>query len=96
MANTQQRSEKLVERTYGRLLQQWRHERGLSQERLAELSGCDRSYLSRLERGINAPSLTVVVEIGTALGLQPSQVFAAIGTELDLVLGVASIRPDRV
>jgi len=86
MANIQLGSERVVEQAFGRLLRQWRLDRGLSQERLAELSGCDRSYLSRLERGINAPGLNVVVEIGGALGIAPADLFARIGREIEEAL----------
>ena len=83
MEERRQESGKAIERAFGRLLRQWRDERGLSQERLAELSGCDRSYLSRLERGINAPSLTVMVELATALGIRPGDLLAQVGVAID-------------
>lgn len=35
----------------GDRIRQVRHERGLSQERLAELAGCHRTYLSLIELG---------------------------------------------
>jgi transcriptional regulator with XRE-family HTH domain len=85
MAKSQRETGKLAERAFGRLLRQWRTERGLSQERLAELVPCDRSYLSRLERGVNAPTLTVAVEIGNALGIGPAELFAVVGEEIEKV-----------
>ena len=36
----------------GALIQQARHEKGLSQEKLAELSGTNKSYISKLEKDI--------------------------------------------
>lgn len=68
---------------FGRLLRQWRLERRMSQERLAEISGCDRSYLSRLERGINTPSLSVMIELANALEIRPSEMLASVGLALD-------------
>jgi transcriptional regulator with XRE-family HTH domain len=72
---------------FGKLLRQWRRERQMSQERLAELSGCDRSYLSRLERGLNVPSLNVMVDLANALKLRPSEMLTAVGIELEAVPG---------
>lgn len=92
MAQDQWKTQQAVAGAFGRLLRRWRRERGLSQERLAELSGCDRSYLSRLERGVNAPSLTVAVELGRAFGLAPSELFAQAGAEIEQALS-ASERP---
>jgi transcriptional regulator with XRE-family HTH domain len=89
MLKGQRGAEKPTERAFGRLLRRWRHERGLSQERLAELSRCDRSYLSRLERGINSPTLSVAVEIGRALGIPPGDLFQQVGAEIEDVLSGA-------
>jgi len=39
----------------------------LTQEDLAELVGCDRSYISLIERGLQAPSIVKIVRISKAL-----------------------------
>ena len=70
------------ERAFGRLLARWRRERGFSQEELAARSGCDRSYLSRLERGLNSPSLGLLAELGSALRMRPSLMLARAEGEL--------------
>jgi transcriptional regulator with XRE-family HTH domain len=54
----------------------------MSQERLAEASGCDRSYLSFVERGINSPSLDMVFRLAKGLGLKPSALLARVEEEL--------------
>src|SRR5262245_1280013 len=41
---------------FARFLQQMRRRRGLSQERLAQVLGCDRTYIWRLEHSRNHPS----------------------------------------
>ncbi len=38
-----------------------------TQEDLAELVGCDRSYISVVERGIQNPSITKFIKIAKAL-----------------------------
>ncbi len=50
-------------------LRELRQERGLSQERLADLAGCDRTYIGMLERRMGNPSLGVIGAIAEALGV---------------------------
>lgn len=56
---------------FAALLVQARRKAGLSQEQLAALSGVDRTSISKLERGINAPSLRTVILLAGGLGLEP-------------------------
>ena len=71
-----------AEAAFGRSVRQLRGERGLSQEQLAEISGCDRSYLSFVERGISSPSLDVIVKLAGAFKLAPSQLLERMESEL--------------
>ncbi len=50
-------------------LRELRRQRGLSQERLADLAGCDRTYIGMLERKLGNPSLSVLGAIADALGV---------------------------
>lgn len=47
--------------------------RGLSQEQLAFDSDVDRSYISRLERGLENPTITMLERIATTLGVSVSK-----------------------
>jgi len=47
----------------------------LSQERLAELAGVHRTYLSSLERGERNVSLDNIYAIAEALGVSPAELF---------------------
>lgn len=67
------------------LLREYRERAGLSQVRLARLSGFDHSYLSRLERGHRAPTRAAVLRLAKALGLQP--------VERDRLLMAAGVAP---
>lgn len=50
-----------------------RLERGLSQEQLADLAGCDRTYVGMLERKLANPSLAMLSAIADTLGVDISQ-----------------------
>jgi transcriptional regulator with XRE-family HTH domain len=53
----------LVGRNFARV----RKEKGLTQERVAELSGYGQQYLSGLERGQRNPSIITLYELAQAL-----------------------------
>ncbi len=42
----------------------------LSQERLAELAGLDRTYISQIERGLKSPSLPTLLSLAKALDIK--------------------------
>ncbi len=48
-------------------VKQVRNESDLSQEQLALIANVDRSFISRLERGIANPSYLMLLQIATAL-----------------------------
>ena len=52
--------------------------RGLSQESLAVDAGIDRTYVSRLERGLENPTVGVLERIATALQSEISSFFVAL------------------
>ena len=52
-----------------------RVERKLSQEKLAELAGVDRTYVSRLERTMENPSIGILDKVATALSVSISELF---------------------
>ena len=68
----------LVAKAFGEVLRRYRRERGLSQEKLAEICDLDRSYMSLLERGINQPSLTVFLKLAHALNISAAEMVEAV------------------
>lgn len=53
---------------FARRLKEARKEIGLSQDRLSELAGLDRSYISNLERGAANPSLLKMSQLARIVG----------------------------
>lgn len=60
-----------IEAIFGKVLRQVREEKGLTQEKLAELAEVDRTYIYRLETGKRSPSLDIIFRISDALNISP-------------------------
>ncbi|MEC1524805.1 helix-turn-helix transcriptional regulator [Neobacillus niacini] len=58
---------------FGKTVKRLRKERKLSQEKLADLSGLDRSYISILERNLKLPSLYTILALAAGLGIKASE-----------------------
>ena len=52
---------------FGESVRIYRQQKGLSQEKLAELAGIDRTYVSPIELGKQNPSLEVIYKIAQVL-----------------------------
>jgi len=62
---------------FGKTLRELRMERGLSQEKLAEMAGLDRNYVGMIERGERNPAVVNIVWLAKALGVKPSELLRA-------------------
>ncbi|MFN4281425.1 MAG: helix-turn-helix domain-containing protein [Alphaproteobacteria bacterium] len=62
-----------------------RHQKGMTQERLSELSGFTQQYLSNIEVGKTNPTIVSIYEIAQALGVN----------YLDLVRPVRKRQPSK-
>lgn len=51
----------------GKKIRELRHEAGLSQEKLGEITGLDRTYISGIERGVRNPSIRNIEKLAKAL-----------------------------
>ncbi|MFC4653955.1 MULTISPECIES: helix-turn-helix domain-containing protein [Rheinheimera] len=60
---------------FGARVRELRLARELSQDRLAELTELDRTYISGIERGKRNPSLKNILKIAHALQVEPSSLF---------------------
>lgn len=61
------------ERAFGEALREIRKSRGISQMDLFMESGIDRTYISAVERGIQSPTIRMIVRFAKCLKVQPSE-----------------------
>ncbi|MCL2656095.1 MAG: helix-turn-helix domain-containing protein [Betaproteobacteria bacterium] len=54
---------------FGEVLRRYRSDRNISQEELAYRADIDRTFVSRLERGVRQPTITTLIGLGQALGV---------------------------
>ncbi len=66
-------------RRFGELARRMRLEKGLSQERLAELSGMHRNYIGAIERAERTPSIVQADRLARALGTSLAEMFKELG-----------------
>lgn len=59
----------------GKRIKELRKIKGFTQEKLSELVGIDSKHLSRVECGINFPSLDLLNNIANTLEVEPSVLF---------------------
>jgi transcriptional regulator with XRE-family HTH domain len=56
-------------------MKELREKRGYSQQRLSELAGLNRNYVSDVERGRRNPCLGNIVKLAEALDVAPGELF---------------------
>jgi len=61
---------------FGLAVRKFRHEKKISQEKLAELAKIHRTYIGDVERGTRNISLANMVKIASALGVPLSRLIA--------------------
>lgn len=67
-----------ISKLTGQRIRNFRTQLGLSQERLAELSGCHPTYIGQVERGEKNATLESIEKISSALNVPLSQLFEKI------------------
>lgn len=72
-----------LEKAFGKVLRNLRIEKKLSQDKLAELSALDRTYISLLERGLRAPTISTLFSISKSLNISPSKLIKLVENNLD-------------
>lgn len=72
-----------IAKSVGQRIRNYRTKLGLSQEKLAELSGCHPTYIGQLERGEKNATLESVEKIADALEIPLSKLFEKLGGKKD-------------
>lgn len=68
-----------LKQLFGKVLLQLREEKGVSQQELADNCNMERAYISRLERGLFQPTITIVFKIADYFERKPSEVIEMVG-----------------
>lgn len=64
-----------AQKRFGKNVAHYRKEAGLTQEKLGELTGLDRGYISGVERGVRNPAIVNIEKIAKALRVKTSRLF---------------------
>ncbi|UWJ21252.1 Regulatory protein (plasmid) [Bacillus cereus] len=67
-----------IKEQFGMSIKYYRNKKGISQEKLAEITGLHRTYISEVERGNRNVSLININKIATALDINVSDLFTYI------------------
>lgn len=67
---------------FGRVLHRCRKNAKLSQEELADRAGLDRTHISRLERGVQQPTIATLIELAIALDVPAADIACATEAEV--------------
>lgn len=68
-----------ISKFIGQRIRNYRTQQKLSQEKLAELSGCHPTYIGQVERGEKNATLESIEKIALALNIPLSQLFEKLG-----------------
>jgi transcriptional regulator with XRE-family HTH domain len=64
------------EETFGKIIQEERKAKKISQEKLATLTGLDRTAISLIENGKRSPTFSTILKICSSLKIKPSELFS--------------------
>lgn len=68
-----------IAKIIGQRIRNYRTQKGLSQEKLAELAGCHPTYIGQLERGEKNATLESLEKIASAMDISLSELFDKLG-----------------
>jgi transcriptional regulator with XRE-family HTH domain len=67
-----------IEEAFGEVIRDLRKTHKLSQEKLAEISNLDRSFISLLECGHKQPSLITIFQLAKAFNLPATKIISSV------------------
>ena len=71
-----------IEEAFGEVIRELRKEHRISQEKLAEVSNLDRSFISLLECGHKQPSLVTIFQLAKAFNLSASKILQLVEVKI--------------
>jgi transcriptional regulator with XRE-family HTH domain len=71
-----------IEEAFGEVIRELRKANQISQEKLAELSNLDRSFISLLECGRKQPSLITIFQLAKAFNLSASKILSLVEVKI--------------
>ncbi len=74
----------------GKVIQEMRKSKGMSQEVLSGLAGLDRTHYSKIERGLRSPTIDTLFKIAHALDTTPHEIIIKIEKEAAIQDGKAA------
>ena len=77
----------MADKSFGRIVEERRHELGLTQEMVAKKVSVKANYIGYLERGMRHPSQKVVEKLSTALKLDPQDLYLLANPKVRNLLG---------
>lgn len=67
---------------FGAVVKDYRAKLAISQEELAHRAGLDRTFVSRIERGVRQPTISSLIRLGQALGVSASELISVVEQRL--------------
>ena len=64
-----------IKRAMGKRIKIVRQRNGLTQDQLAEQVGLSPKYISGIERGVENPTMDILLRVATMLGVEPYDLF---------------------
>ena len=58
-----------IQKAFGKKVQELRKQKGVSQEKFAEMVGLNRTYIGKLELGIQIPTIATIEKITKSLNI---------------------------
>jgi transcriptional regulator with XRE-family HTH domain len=71
-----------IEEAFGEVIRELRKEHQISQEKLAEVSNLDRSFISLLECGHKQPSLVTIFQLAKAFNFSASKILQLVEVKI--------------
>ncbi len=73
-----------LKRLVGRVIARHRANAEVTQEKLAEIAGLERGYISLIERGLRMPTVDTIFRLCRGLRVSPSEILRDMETQVEV------------